>query len=278
MWDDVQQALKEKRYELVLSGHEVNQLIEEEKGQLDPAVYDLTQLNLLKVTNTPLTSLSKDLARLINLTNLVLQNNRLDGLPDTLGDLEKLKFLDVSSNRLASLPPSLSHHSALTTLNVTGNQLTELPSFQECVSLAVLDVSHNQLSEFPDVCSANLAHLSEVRLANNLVQQIPVAVVDLPALKLLDVAHNNIKIVPGEVSDTPKLKELNLKGNPLSDRRFKKLVESERCLPRQVLDYIRQHCPRSAGQEAKGKKGKGKKNKFREEEEGWGLRSRCFNG
>lgn len=283
MWDDVQLALKEKRYELVLSGQEVNQLIEKAEGQLDPAVYDLTQLNLLKVTNTPLTSLSEDLARLANLTNLVLQNNRLTHLPDALGQLEKLKFLDVSSNCLTCLPASLSHHAALATLNVTGNQLTELPSFEECVSLAVLDVSHNKVSEFPAVCSSSLAHLSEVRLANNQVQQVPVAVVDLPALKLLDVAHNNIKIVPGELADAPKLKELNLKGNPLSDRRFKKLVESERCLPRQVLDYIRQHCARAAGQEGKGKKGKGKKNKSREEEEvdvlckelqvlGWGER------
>lgn len=267
MWHEVQQASQEKRYELVLCGQEVNKLIEEAEGQLDPAVYDLTQLNLLKVTNSSLTCLSKDLARLVNLTNLVLQNNRLEVVPEAVGSLEKLKFLDVSSNHLTSLPASLGSLTSLTTLNVTGNQLTSLPSLQGCINLLVLDVSHNQLSEFPDICSSNLTHLTEVKLSNNRVDQIPVAVIDLPALKLLDAAHNNIKTVPGEFSDCSKLKELNLKGNPLSDRRFKKLVESERCLPRQVLDYIRQHCPRSSGQDGKGKKGKGKKNKSKDEDE-----------
>lgn len=53
--------------------------------------------------------------------------------------------------------------------------------------------------------------------------------------------------------------DLSLKGNPLNDRRFRKLVESDRCLPRQVLDYIKQHCPKS--QESKGGTGKGKKGK-----------------
>ena len=206
MWPDVQQALKERRYELVLSGQEVNQLIQAAEGHLDPGVYDLTQLNLLKVTNSSLTQLSEDLARLVNLTNLVLQNNTLNVLPEAISSLEKLKFLDVSGNHLTTLPSNLNHLTALTTLNVTGNQLSALPSLRECVNLLVLDVSHNQLSEFPDICYAALAHLAEVKLDNNQVEQIPVAVVDLPALKLLDAAHNTIKTVPGELSDGPKLK------------------------------------------------------------------------
>ncbi|KAK3875873.1 hypothetical protein Pcinc_019279 [Petrolisthes cinctipes] len=87
-------------------------------------------------------------------------------------------------------------------------------------------------------------------------------------LSLGQVSDNKVNIVPGELAGCPKLKELDLKGNPLSDRRFKKLVESERCIPRQVLDYIKQHCPLVKGDEGKkGKKGKGGKGKQKEKDE-----------
>lgn len=259
MWPEVKQALEERRYELILTGQDVNKLIEAAEGKLEEAVYDLSLLNLLRVTNSPLSSLSEDVARLSNLTNLILQKNKLTSLPDGVSSLEKLKFLDVSINHLTSLPVNIGNLTSLTTLNITGNNLTSLPSLKGCVNLSVLEVSDNELSEFPDICHPDLAHLAEVRLANNQVCEVPDAVAVLPVIKLLDVAHNNIKTVPGELCDCVKLKELNLKGNPLSDRRFKKLVEADRCLPRQVLDYIRQHCARSSGQDGKGKKGKGKK-------------------
>lgn len=57
--------------------------------------------------------------------------------------------------------------------------------------------------------------------------------------------------------------ELNLKGNKLKDKRLLKLVDQ--CRSKQVLDYIRQNCPRGSsegGADAGGKgkkKGKGKK-------------------
>lgn len=212
MWPEVKQALEERRYELVLSGQDVNSLIEEAGGQLEEAVYELSLLNLLRVTNSPLTSLSEDLARLKNLTNLILQKNKLTALPDAVCSLEKLKFLDVSINNLTTLPLNFSRLTSLTTLNVIGNQLTSLPSLQGCVNLSVLEVSENQLSEFPDICHADLAHLSEVRLANNEIPEVPDALTVLPALKLLDVAHNSIKTVPGELCDCVKLKGQGMVG------------------------------------------------------------------
>ena len=65
------------------------------------------------------------------------------------------------------------------------------------------------------------------------------------------------------------MKELQLKGNPLKDRRFKKLVENDRTLPKQVLDYIKQHCARSSNtgssKNKKGKKGHGMKDQDQDE-------------
>ncbi|KAK3864296.1 hypothetical protein Pcinc_030011 [Petrolisthes cinctipes] len=322
----VKQALEEKRYELVLTGEDVNKRIltninkkgivkkedvnkkgitdnqdvnkkeitdnEEDvnkkgitdkedvnkKGiteneevnnpQLDPSIYQLQQLNFLRVSGTPLTILGDGISNLINLTNLTLQGNKLRYLPESVEKLEKLKFLDVSGNLLEALPPGVAKISTLTSVNASNNKLTSLPDFEGCVNLSVLDARNNVLEEFPGICYESLVHLSEVWLGSNCLNNIPGDINILPTLKLLQVSDNKVNIVPGELAGCPKLKELDLKGNPLSDRRFKKLVESERCIPRQVLDYIKQHCPLVKGDEGKkGKKGKGGKGKQKEKDE-----------
>lgn len=53
-----------------------------------------------------------------------------------------------------------------------------------------------------------------------------------------------------------------LKGNKLADKRLTKMVDQ--CKPKQIVDYIRQNCPKGnpdsggGGAGKKGKKGKGK--------------------
>lgn len=51
--------------------------------------------------------------------------------------------------------------------------------------------------------------------------------------------------------------ELNLKGNKLTDKRLMKLVDQ--CRTKQVLDYVRDHCPKTEQGPAVG--GGGKKGK-----------------
>lgn len=205
MWHEVRQAREERRYELTLAGDEINQKIED-NGGLDPGVYELTQLNLLRVSRSPLTSLASDIGHLTNLTNLILQGNKLESLPETMGNLEKLKLLDVSENCLTSLPPGLANLSSLTTLNVNINRISVLPNFEKCVNLAILNVGQNCLTEFPDICHDSLAHLADVMLADNEICGIPSNITVLPSLKVLDVGNNTIKIVPGDLVDCQKLK------------------------------------------------------------------------
>lgn len=58
--------------------------------------------------------------------------------------------------------------------------------------------------------------------------------------------------------------ELNLKSNPVADRRLLKLIDQ--CRTKQVLDYVKQHCTKSAvatqvaSGKSKSKKGKNKSN------------------
>lgn len=79
---------------------------------------------------------------------------------------------------------------------------------------------------------------------------------------------NIMTVVPGELADCSKLKEVNLKGNKLADKRLLKLVNQ--CRTKQILDYVKLHCPKneSCTMEAnKSKEKKGKKTqKFSESE------------
>lgn len=64
-------------------------------------------------------------------------------------------------------------------------------------------------------------------------------------------------VIPGEIADCNKLKELQLKGNPLSDKRLLKLVDQ--CHNKQILEYVKLHCPKQDGSvnsNSKSKKGK----------------------
>lgn len=70
---------------------------------------------------------------------------------------------------------------------------------------------------------------------------------------------DNLKIIYFDIA------EFNLKGNKLADKRLMKLVDQ--CRTKQILDYIREHCPTSDPSLTTATKGKGKKGKKQEEPE-----------
>ncbi|CAN7986576.1 unnamed protein product [Ixodes hexagonus] len=263
-WQEVDHARVEKRCELVLSGSAISKRIEE--ADFDVSVFTLSHLNFLEVSNTCLSTIPVGIARLVNLTRLVLSANQLTNLPTDLGKLRKLKFLDVSRNRIEELPVEISNLVELQSLIVAGNQLRSLPA--ECsklTKLIVLNFSNNQVEEFPFfLTESRFDFLTELVANNNRMESLPAKLaVTLPSIKTLDVANNAVKVVPGEVGDCAKLKEIHLKENPLSDKRLKKLVEQ--CHFKQVLEYVKGHGPREAvsaqGQDKSGGAKKGGKKK-----------------
>ncbi|XP_065335566.1 leucine-rich repeat-containing protein 47-like [Cloeon dipterum] len=259
-WTEIQTAHSQNRHELVLSGADISKRIEEQKG-LDPALFSLVNINYLCISETCLSSVPVDAAKLKSLTTLVLHTNKLTELPDCVGDLDKLKILDVSRNSLSALPETLTKLSNLTSINVSSNNIAQLPSFKNNLKLSILDASQNELEQFPDVVYPELAHLAEIKLKSNKITEIPRNVSSLPSLRLLDVSENLIQLVPGELADNSKLKDVMLKGNKLNDKRLMKMVEQ--CKPKQILEYISKNCPKEkvesgGGGGKKGKKGKGK--------------------
>lgn len=258
-WQEVDHARIEKRCELVLSGASISKRIEEEA--FDDSLYTLFHLNFLEISHTCLTSMPPGIARLVNLTRLVLSANQLSMLPPDMGKLRKLKFLDVSRNAVEELPVELSNLTELQSLNVSNNKLSSIPDeFNKLTRLIVLNFSHNDIVEFPSFLSgeAKFENMSEVVASNNRMETLPGKLSHtLPSIKLLDVAGNQLKQVPGELGDIGKLKEIQLKENPLSDKRLKKLVEQ--CHYKQVLEYIKSHGPRDTSAQSHDKSGSAKK-------------------
>lgn len=256
-WEAVKQAAEKNRHELVLTGASVSKLIE--KSGLDRNLFNLHNLNYLSITHTCLQELPDEIERLANLTTLVLHSNEITALPCAITKLAKLKVLDCSRNKLASVPEELGSHPHLSTINLASNLLRNVPSHSTCAKLSILDLSNNQLETFPDVCYTELVHLSEIHINGNQITDIPVTVNRLQGLKILNLADNLISVVPSELADCSKLKEVYLKGNKLSDRRLTKLINQ--CSTKQVLDYVKSHCPRNelsmaeANTSRKGKKG-----------------------
>ncbi|XP_058788573.1 leucine-rich repeat-containing protein 47-like [Phymastichus coffea] len=261
-WFEITQVIKENRHELVLSGPDVSEKILQ--NGLDPALFKLDGINYLNINHTCLEDVPDQIGDLQNLTNLVLHSNAIRKLPKTIDKFNKLKVLDCSRNKLDESPDGLENLPQLMSLNLGSNLLSHVPSQVSNTKLCTIDLSHNRFEIFPDVCYSELIHLAEIKVNDNLIKEIPANISLLPSLKLLDIGNNQISVVPGEIADCIKLKDLNLKGNKLSDKRLYKLVDQ--CRTKQVLDYIRQHCPKigssSVNSNTKSKKGKKNRKSF----------------
>ncbi|GIY57044.1 leucine-rich repeat-containing protein 47 [Caerostris extrusa] len=253
-WKEVQQAHDEKRCELKLSGPLFAERIE--KNGLDPDIFKITHLNFLEISKTHLKELPVNIGQLTNLTRLVVSYNDLVKLPSEVENLKKLKFLDASHNALSELPSGLSGLMELMSLNVCSNQLSEIPALNENLKLVTLNICCNKFSALPvSVCDSNLIHFTDLIANNNLISEIPAEIEQVGSLKVLDLSENQLIAIPGELGNCTKLKELNLKGNKLKDKRLLKLVDQ--CHSKQVLDYIRSHCPKTNADN--NKQGKSKK-------------------
>lgn len=189
-WEAVKQAADENRHELVLTGASVSGLIE--KSGLDKNLFDLHHLNYLCITQTCLQKIPNEIEKLTNLTTLVLHSNQIDELPNTIGKLIKIKILDCSRNQLTSLPLALNNLPQLSVMNFGSNLLQSIPSQYTNIKLSILDLSNNRLDTFPDICYAELVHLSEIYVNGNQITEIPATISRLQALKILNVADNLI--------------------------------------------------------------------------------------
>ncbi|XP_049699043.2 leucine-rich repeat-containing protein 47 [Helicoverpa armigera] len=259
-WPEVTTAKSENRHEIKLAGAAISKRISE--SGLDKGIFQLTNINLLNISDTCLSAIPDDISRLVNLQSLLLFGNKITDFNKNITSLKKLKVLDLSRNQLKSIPESLNDMKELTSINFSSNEIEEMPKFTDFPHLLTIDVSNNKLTSFLDLENAVLLHMTDLKIKGNAIEVLPSYIVrSLPSLKNFDIGDNQLKTVPGELANMSKLKEINLKGNKFTDKRFMKLVDQ--CRTKQIVDYIRDHCPKADQTQPAGK-GKGKKGKKEE--------------
>lgn len=205
VWLEVTTAKAENRHEIKLAGAAISKRISEEG--LDKSVFQLTNLNLLNISDTCLTSIPDDIKLLVNLQSLLLFGNKLEVFNENITSLPKLKVLDLSRNQITKIPESLNMMKELMNINLSSNQIDTMPSFGEFPNLISVDISNNKLTTFLDIENANMPHLTDLKLKGNCIEVLPSHVARvLPALKNFDMGDNQIKVIPGELANLGKLK------------------------------------------------------------------------
>ena len=230
-------------------------------------IFDIVSLNNLEVSGfSDLRDLSKKIANLNNLLQLVLKRNGLTSVPSEVGALKLLKHLDVSHNALNSTPVELYELQALQTLVLSNNNLTQVSfpdaSTKDCLPhLQYVDISNNRLEELPPFLFS-CSQLAELLASNNSLKHLPFEIGRMGQLKTLDLNKNLISELPQELSNCSKLRSLLLTGNPIGDRRLLKLIDQHGdTKPRTVLDYVRSHGSKSQESQASSAKAETKSKK-----------------
>eukprot|EP01113_Clastostelium_recurvatum_P008933 TRINITY_DN1425_c0_g1_i2.p1 TRINITY_DN1425_c0_g1~~TRINITY_DN1425_c0_g1_i2.p1 ORF type:complete len:3048 (-),score=746.58 TRINITY_DN1425_c0_g1_i2:25-9168(-) len=200
--------------------------------------YGMRELDL---TNCMISMLppSAELARLTQLTHLLLVNNRIADLA-RLPHLPALEVLDVSSNALLIVPPPVMTLPALKTLRVTNNSISTLPTVDGALpNITTLVLNQNRLEDFP-LAVTRLSTLQTLDISNNTIKELPYQMGDLVSLVSLnarvnhihyvgkglarltnltdlDLSHNHLPEVPVELCKIMRLTTLNLSNNTIVD-------------------------------------------------------------
>ena len=170
--------------------------------ELPTDIGKFTNLTFINLSNNPSLDLEeafKALARLTELTVLILDSNELHILPQNIGQLTSIKHISLVYN------PAIK-------LEDTFNQLQTLPNF------TTLNLSHNNLNEIPENIKTNL-HLSNLRLSYNSINTSTSIsrLATVKKLKYLWLDHNDIEKLPAEIGELTQMSELYLGNNAISE-------------------------------------------------------------
>ncbi|XP_061920102.1 leucine-rich repeat neuronal protein 1-like isoform X2 [Entelurus aequoreus] len=199
-----------------------------------------TQVLLLQSNN--ISSVSRELERLTNLTELdlsenqltqvrgvgawslvtlYLEENRIEELDDeSLKNLSRLEELYLNHNRISSITPGAFVGVAnLLRLHLNANRLVAVDSrwFQSLPSLEILMLGDNPILGLEDNNFLPLSRLHSLVLAGMGLTSVPAAAfVGLDYLESLSLCDNRLRFVPQDALNLlPNLKFLDLNRNPM---------------------------------------------------------------
>lgn len=173
---------------------------------LSPQLFaGLDQLLLLDLSQNSLTSQwvrETIFSTLIRLVVLKLSFNKLTTIDSTVfSDLTSLQSLHLNNNELEVIQPNafLSLKN-LHSLDLSNNRLkfVDVKLLSNLWVLRQLYFDHNQLTQMDPDSLRNCTYIEDLGIADNLLQEVPLALRGLGKLKTLDIGENRISSVSNE--------------------------------------------------------------------------------
>ncbi len=192
-------------------------------SELPPALFELTELEVLHLSGNPLETLPPRIGELHNLRELTLgdEARTLTSLPRTLGDLSRLEKLHIWRHDIRRLPETLTRCTALKFLMVAGGKTVgvrhELP--EDLSDRGIVGRGgglyhvYGGLAELPQDIGA-LTNLTEFVITYHQVRHLPRSIGKLVHLESFRVEHGALTNLPASFGNLESLRSARLNDNP----------------------------------------------------------------
>jgi len=135
-----------------LSDLDILDIINNKLHKVPPEIRGLHKLCKLYLSHNRIEELCPEIGCLTELESLALDHNKISRLPSEIGRLSQLTELNLERNRLSFLPPEIGQLTNLTSLKLCGNNLTSLPlEIKNLTRLRHLDLGENRLAAPPEI-------------------------------------------------------------------------------------------------------------------------------
>ncbi|CAF1325001.1 unnamed protein product [Adineta steineri] len=175
-----------------------------------------SSLRYLRVHDTAVAHLPKQIGKLKNLQGFLLSKTGLLDLPNSIGNLSSLTSLDMPFNKLTSLPTTLGNLRSLISITLNSNpQLRSVQSLNGLPNLQTLNTSNCPIERIP----SNLPKLNVLNMSNNnLTDLVNIRTLgnDTPMPKIFHFSKNRIHSLPPQIGYVRNLVELDLSHNKLA--------------------------------------------------------------
>ncbi len=147
-------------------------------------------------------------------------NDKFYIIPEEIGELIKLELLYISGIHLKVIPIEVTKLTNLKTLTINNANLKALPVEIGNMSLNTLHIDNNKTLRhkvfIPDVIG-NMESITELRLSNCGLTEIPAFISKLHALEILNLNRNKITEIPKFVTKLNMLQTLDLNHNLIEE-------------------------------------------------------------
>lgn len=229
-------------------------------------LFELSNLEILALSNNKLTVIPPELAQLSNLKVLDLSDNQLTAIPPELVQLSNLRVFRLDNNPDLPLPSEIvvqrfdaqvildylqekavitealhrieqAKEKSASMLNLEGLGLTAVPpELAQLSKLKILNLNNNELATIPSEL-AKLSSLEILFVSENMLITVPYELAKLSNLKELHLNNNQLKSIPSELAQLSKLTKLDLNDN--SDLIIPSGIIAQVDSPQAIFDYLR---------------------------------------